>query len=63
MIVHCSKIDEKLPIAGVVASYDFERPFRRMLSSYEFSTRIMKGFSSGVFRSNAAKLAGLIAHI
>ncbi|KAJ9679153.1 hypothetical protein PVL29_021164 [Vitis rotundifolia] len=31
---------------------------QRKLSCYEFSTKMLKDFSSGIFRSNAAKLAG-----
>ena len=34
---------------------------QRKLSSYEFSTKMLKDFSSGIFRSNAAKLAGVIS--
>nr|UHB15506.1 cytochrome P450 [Paris polyphylla] len=34
---------------------------QRKLASYEFSTRILRGYSSVVFRSNAAKLAMKIA--
>ena len=34
---------------------------QRKLSSHVFSTRMLKDFSSGVFRSNAAKLAGVIS--
>ncbi|XP_051137975.1 cytochrome P450 704C1-like [Andrographis paniculata] len=34
---------------------------QRKLSSYEFSTRNLKEFSTGVFKSNAAKLAGIIS--
>ncbi|XP_022866515.1 cytochrome P450 704C1-like [Olea europaea var. sylvestris] len=34
---------------------------QRKMSSYEFSTRNLKDFSSGVFKTNAAKLAGIVS--
>ncbi|KAK9293083.1 hypothetical protein L1049_021067 [Liquidambar formosana] len=34
---------------------------QRKLSSYEFSTKILRDFSSAVFRSNAAKLAQIVS--
>jgi len=34
---------------------------QRKVSSYEFSTRVLRDFSSTIFRENAVKLANLIA--
>ncbi|CAA2955789.1 cytochrome P450 704C1-like [Olea europaea subsp. europaea] len=34
---------------------------QRKMSSYEFSTRNLRDFSSGVFKTNAAKLAGIVS--
>lgn len=34
---------------------------QRKLASYEFSTKVLRGFSSAVFRANAAKLTSKIS--
>ena len=35
---------------------------QRKVSSYEFSTRVLRDFSSTIFRENAVKLANFIAN-
>lgn len=34
---------------------------QRKISSYEFSTKILRDFSSGVFKTNASKLARIVS--
>ena len=34
---------------------------QRKLASYEFSTKVLRDFSSSVFRANAAKLASIVS--
>lgn len=34
---------------------------QRKVSSYEFSTKVLRDFSSAVFRKNAAKLANMLS--
>lgn len=34
---------------------------QRKVSSYEFSTKVLRDFSSGVFRRNAEKLAAILS--
>ena len=46
---------------GIFATDGEKWRHRRKLASHEFSTKVLRDFSSGVFRINAAKLAEKIS--
>ena len=46
---------------GIFAADGDKWRHQRKLASYEFSTKVLRDFSSGVFRINAAKLAEKIS--